>query len=320
MNPFTDNTAESVASIGETALIERVREWLGPCVPPSPEGMGDDCAVTEPKANLITCDSLIYGKHFDKDCLPELAGEKLLKRNVSDIAAMGGLPANAVVAMFLPATTSLAWVEGFCKGLSRAAERFSARIVGGDIAESEAPFIAATLTLTGRARKPLLRGTAKAGDVLFVSGPLGCSIDGHHLTFEPRVEQGMFLSFLPEVSSCMDLSDGLGKDLPSLCGAKLAASLNIDELPPSAETLANADGDPEAILRHILCDGEDYELAFTVSAEAADSFEESWNDRFGAPPFRIGTIVARDGDGPQLLDAATGKALEYKGYEHLRQA
>jgi thiamine-monophosphate kinase len=129
-----------------------------------------------------------------------------------------------------------------------------------------------------------LRGSAKAGDVLYVSGPLGCSIKGHHLTFEPRVEQGMFLSFMQGVSACMDLSDGLAKDLPLLCGPALAALLDMDALPPSAETLCECEQDREAMLRHIMCDGEDYELLFAVDEAMAEELESMWTDRFGAPP------------------------------------
>ncbi len=316
MNPFTDNAAESAGSLGETRLIGRIREWLGTATPPAPNGMGDDCAVVEPGANLITCDSLVYKRHFDDEAAPELVGAKLLKRNLSDIAAMGGIPRDAVVALFLPKNTSIAWLEGFAKGLAKAALDYSTAIVGGDIAE--APTLAVTLTLTGKARRPLTRGTGSDGDVLFVSGPLGGSINGHHLTFTPRIEQGMFLATIPEVTACMDLSDGLAKDAPALAGEKLAAVLDTASIPPSNELLSQCEEKPGEMLGHILSDGEDYELLFSVKAEAADAVEAAWENRFGGPLFRIGYLEARTQGAPALMDAATGKALEQHGYEHLR--
>ncbi len=82
----------------------------------------------------------------------------------------------------------------------------------------------------------------------------------------------------------MDLSDGLAKDLPLLCGPALAALLDMDALPPSAETLCECEQDREAMLRHIMCDGEDYELLFAVDEAMAEELESMWTDRFGAPP------------------------------------
>lgn len=316
MNPFTDNEAASAGKLGEVQLIRRIREWLGKATPPAPNGMGDDCAVVESGANLVTCDSLVYQRHFDDEASPELVGAKLLKRNLSDIAAMGGLPRDAVVALFLPKNTSLEWLEGFAKGLAKTALDYSVAIVGGDVAES--PTLAVTLTLTGKARRPLTRGTGSDGDVLFVSGPLGGSIKGHHLTFTPRIEQGMFLAMMPEVTACMDLSDGLAKDAPALAGDRLAAVLDTGSIPPSNEILALCEENPADMLGHILTDGEDYELLFAVKAESADAVEAAWENRFGGPLFRIGHLAEREKDAPALVDAATGKALEQHGYEHLR--
>jgi thiamine-monophosphate kinase len=316
MNPILTDRKGSVSEIGESALIARIKAALGEATPPPPRGMGDDCAVTEPRANLITCDSVVYGKHFDGEAEPELVGAKLLKRNLSDIAAMGGVPCDAVVALFAPPLLATEWVERFAKGLAKCALDYSVAIVGGDVAES--PTLAASLTLTGRARRPLTRGTGAAGDVLCVTGPLGGSIRGHHLTFTPRIEQGLFLGMSEAVTSCMDLSDGLAKDAPALAGDALAAVLDVADIPPSQEALEIAEGDAGKLAQSVLSDGEDYELLFAVKPEEIDAFEEAWIARFGAPFFRIGLLAER-GDGAGLIDSATGKAPENAhGYEHLR--
>ncbi|HEX2100088.1 MAG TPA: AIR synthase related protein, partial [Candidatus Synoicihabitans sp.] len=94
MSPFTDRPQASIAALGETRLIAAIREWLGDATPRSPAGIGDDCAVMagSSRQQLITVDPVIYGEHFDDAVPAHGAGQKLFKRNLSDIAAMGGRP------------------------------------------------------------------------------------------------------------------------------------------------------------------------------------------------------------------------------------
>ena len=101
MNPFTKHFAASVAALGETRLIECIRRWLGDVSPPAPFGIGDDCAVLPPNSRrqLVTTDPVIYGRHFDDAVTPRATGEMLLKRNLSDLAAMGARPTAAVIAL-----------------------------------------------------------------------------------------------------------------------------------------------------------------------------------------------------------------------------
>src|ERR1700722_1817622 len=139
MSPFTRRPSLSVAALGEERLIAAIRRWLGPASPPTPFGIGDDCAVL-PAARgrqLLTIDPVIYGRHFDGSVPPAAVGAKLLKRNLSDIAAMGGRPVAAVVALTLDPRVSLAWLEKFYRGLAAAARRHGVAIVGGDVAEAE---------------------------------------------------------------------------------------------------------------------------------------------------------------------------------------
>ncbi|HPK50302.1 MAG TPA: AIR synthase related protein, partial [Opitutaceae bacterium] len=115
MNPFTDQPAEAIGSLGEQRLIAAIRRWLGAASPASPFGIGDDCAVVPAgrAAQLLTVDPVIYGQHFDDAVPPRAVGEKLFKRNLSDIAAMGGRPRAAVVALALDARVRLDWLEAF---------------------------------------------------------------------------------------------------------------------------------------------------------------------------------------------------------------
>src|SRR3954469_6514798 len=108
MNPVTTHRGKSVATRGERRLIAGIRRWLGRASPAAPFGIGDDCAVIPPtkRHQLVTTDPVIHGQHFDDRVSPRQAGAKLLKRNLSDIAAMGGRPVAAVVSLALAPETN----------------------------------------------------------------------------------------------------------------------------------------------------------------------------------------------------------------------
>ena len=123
MHPFTKDFRASVSALGEEKLIAAIRRWLGAASPRAPFGIGDDCAVLRPSRGrqLITVDPVIYPRHFNDRVPPRAVGEKLLKRNLSDLAAMGGRPTAAVLALTLDARVSLAWLEQFYRGLAACA-------------------------------------------------------------------------------------------------------------------------------------------------------------------------------------------------------
>jgi len=120
MSPFTSSRARSAGAHGERRLIAEIRRWLGDASPASPFGIGDDCAVIPPtrRHQLVTTDPVIFGRHFDARVSARAVGAKLLKRNLSDIAAMGGRPVAAVVSLALAPETSVAWLRGFYLGLA----------------------------------------------------------------------------------------------------------------------------------------------------------------------------------------------------------
>lgn len=318
--PFTDSVADSIAALGEVKLLRLMRQWLGPAAPQTPFGMGDDCAVLEEddlRPNLLTVDNLVYGRHFDDDVLPALAGAKLLKRNLSDIAAMGGTPLTAVVACFLPARVKTVWLQKFSEGLAATAHIHGVKLVGGDLTETPG-FLGFSLSLLGHSARPLLRSGGRAGDTVWVTGWLGGSRAGHHLTFQPRLEEGRWLASRPEVRALIDVTDGLAKDLPALLPEGLQAELDLTALPirPVAATHATNGTHP---WRAALNDGEDYELCFLVAGDRpSGSFGEAWRAAFpNLPISRLGRLVpARPGEG-RLLDAASGQPLPSgSGYEH----
>jgi thiamine-monophosphate kinase len=315
VSPFTQTSAQSVRALGELRLIDSIRRWLGSSNPPSPRGIGDDCAVLPASRfpQLVTVDPVVHGQHFDDFVPPRAVAAKLLKRNLSDIAAMGGTPRAAVIALALADTVSSRWLEAFYRGLAATARTYGVPIVGGDITRQPTGFTA-TLTLIGEARGPrvLTRTGAKTGDWIYVTGSLGGSILGHHHRFTPRLPEGAWLASRREVRSLMDLSDGLAKDLHSLTPTKTVPSLCAPAVPlsPAARKLSKRDGRPA--LDHALTDGEDYELLFTVSAHAdRNALETAWRKKFKTRLTCIGRFT-------RTLEAGAINLSDYHGYEHLR--
>jgi thiamine-monophosphate kinase len=329
MRPFSQNPAEAVAALGESALLRAIRGWLAKVTLPPPRGIGDDCAVLDTPstdAQLATTDGVVYGRHFDDTSSPAAVGEKLLKRNVSDIAAMGGRPGPALLNLLLAGNVSLAWLEQFYAGLAQACERYGVTLVGGDLAQGPDDFLAAHLTLLGTpGEKILCRAGAQIGDTLYVTGELGGSILGKHLDFAPRLDEGRWLAHQENVRGAIDITDGLAKDLPEILPPGADAVLDPALLPiaPAARTLAARDG--RSALLHALIDGEDYELLFALAAVGdATAFEKDWRSHLRVPLSRLGVIApARDaasGRDRQLRNPAGAPLLPpgAHGYEHLR--
>ncbi len=318
MHPFTNRSADSVAALGEARLIDRIRAWLGAVSPPAPFGIGDDCAVLppNPRRQLVTTDPVIYGRHFDDAVPPRAVGDKLLKRNLSDLAAMGGRPTAAVIALALDPRVRTRWLEEFYRGLAGAARRFRVAIVGGDVAQEDGS-LGAFLTLFGEAAGPRVvpRTGAHRGDWIYVTGRLGGSLLGHHWRFAPRLAGGAWLARRPEVRAMMDVSDGLAKDLHALTPRGCWAAVIQTEIPISADAVTLARRTGRTALYHALCDGEDYELVFAVARRAdRAALERAWRRAF--PRLRltcIGHFAAAGTAVPGSVALGT-----FHGYEHLR--
>lgn len=310
MDPFTKDFRQSVAALGEEKLIACIRRWLGPVSPRAPFGIGDDCAVL-PAARgqqLLTVDPVIYGSHFDASVPPRAAGAKLLKRNLSDLAAMGGKPSSAVLSLILDARVSRRWLEQFYRGLADCARRHRVSIVGGDLAQATG-VVAASLTLLGRpaGSRVVARTGARRGDWIYVTGLLGRSLQsGHHFRFEPRLAEGAWLARQPAVRAMMDMSDGLAKDLHALTPRGAVPALEAAALPLR----------PGATVRQALTDGEDYELLCAVAARTdRTAFERRWRRDFPKVKFHcLGRFVPAG-----KLPASAIDLAKFRGYEHLRR-
>jgi thiamine-monophosphate kinase len=256
-------------SSGEFAFIDWVRRQT-PADPRVPIGLGDDAAaVSLPSGScLITTDMLLEGSCFRlAEAGPRLVGRKAMAVNLSDIAAMAGRPVAAVVSVGLPRQGGQALAEELYRGLREMADAFSTALVGGDTNSWDGPLVI-SVTLLGEAtpRGPVRRSGAKPGDRLLVTGPLGGSILGKHLTFTPRVHEALSLHAFADLHAMIDISDGLAGDLAHICQESgCGAVLRAADIPIADDARRMAD--QRSPLDHALGDGEDFELLFAVSSD-----------------------------------------------------
>ena len=267
-------------------------------------GVGDDCAVLRGEGRshflLFKTDAVVEGVHFAHDASPELIGRKALARALSDLAAMGAEPLAAVITLGLPAGESPQRLRAIYRGLEKTAKKYAVDLVGGETTRATQLFLNVALLGECRGYRPILRSGARAGDFLFVTGCLGATQAGRHLTFTPRLAEGRWLARQPFATALMDLSDGLGADLPRLA----AASKVGFKLDPAAIPRARG-----ADLRGALNDGEDYELLFTVRPARAEILKKMWP--FATPLHCIGVMrPAREG--------ASGLSFAH-GFDHFKQ-
>jgi thiamine-monophosphate kinase len=286
-------------------------------------GIGDDCAVFRPRGStedlLFTTDLLVEGTHYLRAThTAEDVGWKTLARGLSDIAAMGGEPRFCLLSLALAPWQTEEWVDGFYRGLLRLARRENTPLAGGDLGHGA--LAVCDIVVCGAVPRgtALLRGGARAGDAIYVSGALGGSALGlargngggrtaggrtaawkRHARPSPRLALGRFLRERVRATAAMDLSDGLSLDLHRLCLASRAMA--EIEAPPRY---------PGASLEQALHGGEDYELLFTAPARYGVPAQFA-----GLPLTRIG-IMRKGRAGAVMLD---GKPLPPLGYDHLRK-
>jgi thiamine-monophosphate kinase len=247
--------------------------WLRSRTPADPRvlvGPGDDCAVLVPPTRplVVTTDMLMDGVDFVvSEVGMRRAGRKAMAANLSDIAAMAANPIAAVVSVAFH--TGAGGAEDLFLGLRDAADAFAVPLVGGDTNSWDQPLVV-SVTVLGEAteRGAVRRRGARPGDWLFVTGPLGGSILGHHLDFTPRVREALALHAAVDLHAMCDISDGLAADLHHIleesgCGAVVHAK--AVPVSSAAKDLSRKTG--KSPLEHALGDGEDFELVFAVGAE-----------------------------------------------------
>lgn len=256
-----------LSNLGENAVLKRLLAQLSTQAPML-TGPGDDCAVVardQQWDTLLKTDVVVENVHFTPDTEPERIGHKALARAVSDIAAMGGIPEYALITLLMHPQRAVETAEGIYRGMNQLAARCGISIAGGETSSLPYDGIIINVALTGRVERgqAILRSGGHSGDIICVSGPLGGSFpSGHHLDFEPRLELARtFMQCGPRPTAMMDLSDGLGADLPRLAEASHCGfELFTDRLPLN----------PGCTIQQGISDGEDYELLFTLTPEELD--------------------------------------------------
>ncbi|MBT3295101.1 MAG: thiamine-phosphate kinase [Verrucomicrobia bacterium] len=303
----------TLKDMGEAGLIERLTRRLG-TARDVVVGPGDDCAVvrTADEEWLLTSDPVIEGVHFDSAATPQQIGHKALARSLSDIAAMGGTPRWALVDLVAPGDTPAERLDGIYAGLSATADEHGIAIVGGDVAAG--PVIELHVFAVGSLPQgsAILRSGAAAGDGIYVTGALGGSrLEGHHLSFTPRLREGRWLRESGWATAMCDISDGLSTDLHHLAAASgVGMAIRLASVPCSPA--ARSTPDP---LTHALCDGEDFELLFTVAPEHLADVEAAWQGNAMAACTRIGTVTIDRG----VMGIGAHEScspLDATGYDH----
>ena len=323
-----------ITEIGEFGLIRGLSNLLKGQrgkIPTALVDVGDDAAIWEPRPGwrqVITTDMLVEGVHFRRDwSTAEQIGHRALAVNISDIAAMGGRPRWAVIALGLRGDEQDRWVYDLYRGAIDLGRRTRLRIIGGDIVSSpRQATISVTVVGEVNPRAELMqRNRAQAGDVIAVTGLLGLAAGGvrmletgqqradgaprmieAHRKPQPRVFQGMLLA-KAGVRCAMDLSDGLLGDLPKICEASdVQAIIEADLLPiPHAVRWSFPDWWDLA-----LRGGEDFELLFTCPPELFDKVTALFI-RYGCrPPTRIGTLFEPNPKKPLIQLRRTDRRLE----------
>lgn len=316
--------------MGEFELIDRLLKPLAAGCPGA-LGLTDDAALVRvpPGAELVIAkDAIVAGVHFLEEDPPELVAGKLLRVNLSDLAAMGAAPLGYLTVLARPPRLPDGWLQGFARGLAADQRRFGCHLLGGDTVSTPGPLtLALTILGTVPEGQALRRSGARPGDEVWVSGTLGDAALGlrvlrglalpeeealqladRYRTPQPRLALGQALRGL--ATAAIDVSDGLVADLGHIAQTSgVAATLEADRLPLSPAG-RGVPGAREAALGG----GDDYELLFTAPPEAAEQVL-AIGRRLGIGVTRVGRI--EPGAGVRVLDQA-GQPLELgsRGWRH----
>jgi len=295
-----------IRDVGEFGLIKRFQKKIK-INSSVVKGSGDDCAVlklNKSSYQLFTCDMIVEGVDFFKTTDLRLVGRKALAISISDIAACGGIPKHAVVALGLSKNMQVHQIDRLAKGLFDLARKFNINIVGGDISASSKLIIDVSMLGEVEKNKLCLRQGARAGDIIMVTGEFGGSIKGKHLKFTPRLKEAQFLVNNFKINAMIDVSDGLVADLGHILEQSSVGAVLYESLIPLSK---QAQGSEEA-----LCSGEEFELLFTASRDQASKIIKSAKYRFKV----IGEIMP-EAFGLRLINYKNRYSrLKLRGYRH----
>ena len=329
---MADDTIQSEAGI--------VLRYLAPLAAalPGAFGLQDDCGLLTPepgKELVFKTDPIIAGVHFFADDAPGDIAWKALAVNISDLAAKGAAPLAYLMALALPQAPAHTWMAEFASGLRDAQTAFGCHLLGGDTDRTPGPLtVSITAIGTVPAGRMVRRGTAKAGDLIFVSGSIGDAHLGLRLRRDPSLARQYALpadhaeylldcylrpqprvhiaqALLDHASAAMDLSDGLIKDLGRMCAASgVAARVRAADVPLSRPAMHILSAGPE-LFSALVTGGDDYEILAAIAPNQAVNFERAAHAN-GVDVTCIGQFVEGAGvaiertNGPPMVFERTG--------------
>lgn len=321
-----------LSEVGEFGLIDLLRAKLGE--PGDGEvWVGDDTAVLRAPAGtiLFTTDLMVEHVHFDTAFVgPEDLGYKSIAVNISDVAAMGGVPRRAVVGLGVSPDLEVEWIERLYSGMRECCDEFDMAVVGGDLSRSKELIISVALLGNPAGRLFIPRSGARVGDAVCVTGTLGASAAGlrlmreenkerldllkAHLRPTPRVRESQALrKHLP--TAMIDISDGFSVDLGHICEASdVGVVVEGGDLPFVDLSGVTMDESP---LQLALSGGEDYELCFTIPQDRCEAAMTAVTEATGTKVTKVGEIVEAE-RGRVLLVESGDTPLEAPGWDHLR--
>ncbi len=271
-----------IKDIGEFGLINRIKKSTKLFSKEVVVGIGDDAAVLKFDKDhyiIFTTDMLVENDHFSlKFSTPEQIGMKAIEQNVSDVAAMGGIPKYAVVSLALPDYADVEFVDRLYNGINKKSRKYKISIVGGNITHSRE--IVVNIAMIGFVEKEnlVLRSGAKIGDLVFCSGDVGKSTAGlellrnnkkgksikKHLEPESRLKLARELAKI-RVNSMIDVSDGVASEVRHICEqSKVGTIIYADKIPISGDTINDSKKLNKNPVDFALYGGEDFELVFTA--------------------------------------------------------
>lgn len=331
------------SNLDEFELIER---YFAPLASGEPGAFGltDDAAelaITPGKHAVVTTDAIVSGIHFPATEEPRIIARRLVRVNLSDLAAKGAKPRAYTLVLALPGTIGPDWIAAFAEGLADEQHRFGITLIGGDTTRSGGELML-SLTMIGEVsdNSMILRSGATAGDDIYVSGTIGDAtlgravmegrlntpdddaksyLIGRFRTPIPRVELGLGLVGL--ASAAADISDGLVADLGHICHAsRVAAEIELDRVPFSAAAQGLVTDD-QPLRISLLTGGDDYELVFTAPTSVSGQLQEL-AARCGVGLTRIGRMAGGDVQpGAVTVRDTNGRSVEVGdgGYRHFRR-
>jgi thiamine-monophosphate kinase len=309
-----------IKDIGEFGLIDKITKK--PKNKNVLVGIGDDAAVIkiEKGLQILTTDCLVEEDHFRREWFsPKQIGMKAIEINVSDVAAMGGIPKYVLVSLCLPQDLDVDFVEGMYKGMWKTCDKYNIEIIGGNMTHSKKIVISITLTGDVDKKNLCLRSGAKPGDFIFASGHIGNGRAGLRVFqkklkgfeevrknyLEPKANLETALKIAPFVNSMIDVSDGLAPEVKHICDeSKCGAIIYKNKIPISDEVRGVASKLEEDEYDYALFGGEDFELVYTVPKECLNKIKG----------YLIGEIT-KDRQ-TRLSFGGKEKLISKKGYDH----